>query len=67
MEMPFAIRCAQTMPCTVKMLNGPFSMNGSFAIAMLRRPISGSINVIQAMVVAMPGIMKETQKRNSML
>ena len=65
MEILFAIRCAQTMPGTLKILNGESLIKGSFSNPMLMSPMSGSSSVIQAMVVAMPGIMKETQNRSS--
>ena len=67
MEMPFAMRCAQTMPGTLKILNGESLMNGSFSRPILMSPMYGSSSVIQASVVAMPGIMNDIQKRNSMV
>ena len=47
------------------MLNGPSSMNGSFAMSVLRMPTSGPISIIQPMVVAKPGNMNATQNMYS--
>ncbi len=50
-EIPWPIKLAQTMPGTLKILNGPWSSAKSFFSATLIMPMSGSSKVIQAMVV----------------
>ncbi len=64
-EMPCPIRLAQTMPGTLKMLNGPCSRPSKFLSATLIMPTSGSNSVIHAMVVGRAGTMYETQNENS--
>ena len=47
------------------MLNGPSSTNGSHETTRLISPTFGSSKYVQPMVVAIVGIIKETQNRNS--
>ncbi len=56
-DIPWPIKLAQTMPGTLKILNGPWSRPKRFFSATLIMPISGSSKVIHAMVVGSAGTM----------
>src|SRR6266481_5335889 len=65
-EMTVLIRCTQTMPWTLKMLNGAdVNMGNSRRMPTFSRPRSGSNSIIQPIVVNSDGSMNETQNRNS--
>src|SRR5689334_3728616 len=64
-EMPCPIRFAQTIPGTLKMLNGPCSSPSKPFRPTLIMPMSGSNSVIHAIVVGSAGIMYEIQNKNS--
>src|SRR5216683_4113416 len=65
-EMTVLIRCTQTMPGMLKMLNGPVvNVGHSPRMPTFNNPRSGSSSIIQPIVVNSDGSMNETQNKNS--